>query len=107
MEMTHSGPRSLEEGWKWPAETGSYFMDEDNGAQSAWFGSGGAQHEQNERYHTNADNEWYASGTANDTDTDDDIQGMTQEASDEYLGDFTGVTEAQLRHEYLFAKRRF
>eukprot|EP00972_Heterocapsa_arctica_P040947 6035249-Heterocapsa_arctica.AAC.1 len=40
LEMTHSGPRTLEEGWKRPAETGSYFMDDDNGAQSAWFGTG-------------------------------------------------------------------
>eukprot|EP00972_Heterocapsa_arctica_P084260 12413898-Heterocapsa_arctica.AAC.1 len=74
-------------------------MDEDPGAQSAWFGSGGASSEpHSEWYHANTDNEWYASGTANDTDTDDDIQGMTPEESDEYLGDFTNVTEAQLRH---------
>ena len=105
LEHTHAGPRTLEEGWHRPGETGHFWYEdasddpfgvfrEDDGAGYAGVG------------YSDPSEYWYRDDD-DDSATEADPEEMTTAEELEYFGDFQGCTAEQLRGEYLFAKRRF
>ena len=131
LERSHSGAMTLEEGWRHPANTGSYWVDHSlSGSQE-----GVDDHEidafltHGDAYATNygVEVQWPSSSAGHgrpdpsqgvppesasyygdvDTESEDDFEGTTEAENFEYFGDFSGCTYDDLLHQYVVAKRRF
>ena len=119
LERTHSGPRTLEEGWRTPAFSGSrsqggYFADGGAYTDDVWTDapSYAAGWTDDDDYGYDFSGGSFAAGWADDgygdTDTEpEDGQEMTEEEWSHFVGDMSDTTVESLRQEYLFARRRF
>ena len=120
LERTHSTSRTLEEGWRRPAESGHFFneLDASGGThETLWEGfaamqptaaessaaSWSGEPRRTDGYFDISEN-FIVDGYCTDTE---DEQEMSDAEALEFYGDMSETTADQLYMDYLYAKRRF
>jgi len=102
LEHTHAGPRTLEEGWRQPGGTGTYFSDPADTYTHAFAGEsfymGDAATDDAD------DGEGYYFGAEADTDTEDEPGELDETEAYEFIGDLAGATLEDLRADYPFCE---
>ena len=133
LERSHAGARTLEEGWRFPAHTGSYWTEPSAATGADGLGDGpgmdafaacsggevpfasgcGSQHGQWGTNWAPGGTEWAPEASYDasyygepDSESEDEFEGTDAENL-EYYGDLSNVTYDEVRHQYLVAKRRF